>query len=86
MNIDTIIGIAVITVILFAVKLIDNPPRGKRKRKDRYLTRIEDEFSHSLNTYADKKIKQMSTHYGLNIELNKLTTKLNFKEVDENER
>lgn len=81
MNFDTIIGIVVIAGLLFATKLIDNPRRGKRK--DKYLTRIEDEFSNSLNTFANKKIRQMGTRYGLNIELAKLVTELNFTEVDE---
>ncbi len=82
MNIDTLIGIAAVAAILIAAKLIDKPRRPKKK--DKYLTRIENEFENSLNTFANEKITQMSTHYGLNIELAKLVGELNFTEVDEN--
>lgn len=81
MNIDTIIGIGAVVVILFAAKLIDKPRRGKQK--DKHLTRIEDEFEDSLNTFANKTIEQMNARYGLNMELVKLTTELNFVGADE---
>ena len=81
MNLDTVVGIGVVVVILFAAKLIDKPRRGKKK--DKYLTRIEDEFKRSLNKFANKKIERMNVHYGLNIKLVKLTTELNFVEANE---
>lgn len=81
MNLDTVVGIGVVVVILFAAKLIDKPRRGKKE--DKYLTHIEDEFKSSLNKFASKKIKRMNAHYGLNMKLIKLTTELNFVEANE---
>jgi len=82
-NLDTIIGILMIAGLIYAVKLIDKPRRGKQK--DKYLIRIEDEFEESLDTFANKTLEQMNARYGLNIELVKLTTELDFVGVDENE-
>ncbi len=82
MNLDTIIGILFIAGLIYAVKLIDKPRRGKQK--DKYLVRIEDEFENSLDAFANKTLEQMNTRYGLNIKLLKLTTELDFVGVDEN--
>lgn len=81
MNVDTVIGVVVIGGLIFAVRLIDKPRHGQRK--DSYHIRIEDEFKDSLDTFANKTLEQMSAHYGLSMKLRKLTTELDFVEVND---
>ena len=86
MEMETIYGIVAIIVIMIGYNKFLAPPRpgqqSRRGRKDKYLLRIEEELTKSVEKFFVGKAKQVKGRYGIVAEISKIEFSLEYEEDD----